>query len=264
MVHFPRLRNYFATRFHHMNRFFRDSAEGKLPRYAFVEPRLMFNHNDMHPPVRIAGKSFHSSVLAGDALIHEVYDAVRRSESPKGNNWQNTLLMITFDEHGGCYDHVPPPVAVPPHPERPVGQMGFRFDRLGVRIPTILISAYVEPGTVISTQLDHGSFIKTLSEKWDLGHLTERDRAARSIAEAFSRETPRPREQWPVTKPAALPDADAAPPNEHHPLNDLQRTALGLTAALAGHSEGLTAEVRTVGHAVRFMRDRISSLKSHS
>src|SRR5262245_22490589 len=127
----------------------------------------------MHPPTHALGHTFHSSVLAGELLIHQVYDAIRRSASRQGNNCQNTLLVITFDEHGGCYDHVAPPVAVPPDPHRPVGQMGFRFDRLGVRVPTILVSAYIEPGTVLNTPLEHTSIIKTLSEKWALGHLTE-------------------------------------------------------------------------------------------
>jgi len=67
----------------------------------------------------------------GDELLH----AIRCSASPTGSNAYNTLFMVTFDEHGGTYDHVPPPAVLPPDPTAPVGQMGFRFDRSGVRVP---------------------------------------------------------------------------------------------------------------------------------
>ena len=153
------------------------------------------------------GHTFHSSVLAGELLIHQVYDAIRRSASRQGNNFANTLLVITFDEHGGCYDHVAPPAAVPPEPHRPVGHMGFRFDRLGVRVPTILVSAYIDAGTVLHTPLEHTAILKTLAEKWDLGHLTERDKAAHDIREAFNRVWPRQPHEWPVTVPRPLHDA---------------------------------------------------------
>lgn len=175
-----------------MAQFLEDAATGKLPSYAFIEPRLFINHNDMHPPVTVLGKTQPSSALAGDILVNQVYDAIRRSSSPTGSNARNTLLVITFDEHGGCYDHVPPPAAVPPDASAPAGQMGFRFDRFGVRVPTILVSAYVEPGSVIGAPLDHGSILKTVETKWGLGHLTERDRAAQDIGVALTRTSPRP------------------------------------------------------------------------
>jgi phospholipase C len=78
-----------------MHRLFTDVATGHLPSYAFVEPRILYNHNDMHPPTHALGHTFHSSVLAGELLIHQVYDAIRRSASRQGNNCQNTLLVIT-------------------------------------------------------------------------------------------------------------------------------------------------------------------------
>jgi len=95
--------------------FFRDCEAGKLPKYSFVEPHFInfleeaMWHDDMHP------SSFDSviysdggpgSVLLGDRIVWKVYQAIRNSQSSSGNNWQNTLLIITFDEHGGCYDHV--------------------------------------------------------------------------------------------------------------------------------------------------------------
>ena len=145
LIHYPRLRHYRRSNFFPMEQFYDDVSNGTLPRYAFIEPRLFLNHNDQHPPFTLLGRTPHSSVLAGEVLINEVYDAIRRSNSARGNHHRNTLLVITYDEHGGCYDHVPPPAAVPPAILRAPGQMGFRFDRLGVRVPTVLISAYIEP-----------------------------------------------------------------------------------------------------------------------
>ena len=105
-----------------------------------------------------------------------MYDAVRH-----GKRWDRTLLVVTFDEHGGLYDHVAPATNATPPDDPPVpGDHGFLFDRFGTRVPTIFISPYVEEGTVIrsdgDTPFDHTSIIKTLCDRWGLEHLTERDR----------------------------------------------------------------------------------------
>ena len=130
--------------------FYADAEHGKLPEYAFIEPRMVYNHNDFHPPFGsrkesdVNGEeirdSAYSDVRDGDALIHDIYDAIRTSATPDGSNAINTLLLITFDEHGGCYDHVPPPMATPPD-NAGAGEMGFEFDRLGCRVPAIAVSA---------------------------------------------------------------------------------------------------------------------------
>jgi phospholipase C len=252
LIHHARLRHYAQSHFAGIHRFFRDAETGNLPSYAFVEPRILYNHNDMHPPTHALGHTFHSSVLAGELLIHQVYDAIRRSASRQGNNCQNTLLVITFDEHGGCYDHVAPPPAVPPDPHRPVGQMGFRFDRLGVRVPTILVSAYIESGTVLNTPLEHTSILKTLSEKWDLGHLTERDKSATDIREAFNRVMPRRPYEWPVTVPRPLRDDRTT--NLSQRLHAMQQSFVALADAHDGKPELHRHEVNTVGEAVQFLQ----------
>ena len=83
---------------------------------------------------------------------------------------------MAFDEHGGTYDHVPPPRAAPPHPAAPPGQMGFGFDRAGVRIPALAVSAYIDPQTVVTRPYRNTSLIATLRARWDLGPpLTDRD-----------------------------------------------------------------------------------------
>jgi phospholipase C len=254
LIHYPRLQPYFATRFCHMAQFYADVRTGTLPRYSFIEPRFFVAHNDMHPPIRVLGRTVPSSVLGGERLISQVYGAIRLSDSARGNNAQNTLLVITFDEHGGCYDHVPPPAATPPEAPAAAGQMGFRFDRLGVRVPAVLVSAWIEPGTVLSTPLQHTSLLKTLAEKWGLGHLTARDRAARDLREAFTRRTPRAREDWPVPAPRPLPDGGEAAQPGDHPLNALQRDLVRLANAIAGDPEGSLSDLRTVGEALKVMQ----------
>ena len=260
LIHFPRLRRYIETNVRPMADFYADVRSGNLPKYAFVEPRLFWKHNDEHPPSATfqLGKisvGAHSSVLAGEVLISEVYNAIRTAQSARGSNWQNTLFLITYDEHGGCYDHVPPPAAVPPDPGRPAGEMAFRFDRLGVRVPAVVISPYVEPGTVIRTSLDHNSVLRTFSEKWGIPPLTRRDRASPSLAGIFNRSIPRRPPTWPVTKPRPLP----AVTNDRDPLNELQRAALHAVGALVGATDRALAEVGTIRQALQFIRRAVDS-----
>ncbi|MEV8133816.1 alkaline phosphatase family protein [Microbacterium aurantiacum] len=104
-----------------------------------------------------------SDVRAGEKLVADIYDAVRTSATPGGSNAMNTLLLITFDEHGGTYDHVPPPAAIPPVADAEPGEMGFTFDRLGCRVPAIAVSAYTRAGTIVHDEMHHGAVIATLS-----------------------------------------------------------------------------------------------------
>ena len=71
------------------------------------------------------------------------------------SNVYNTLLMINFDEHGGTYDHVPPPAAPPPDPSSPAGQYGFTFNRSGIRVPAIAISPWIPAHTIINHDHRH-------------------------------------------------------------------------------------------------------------
>jgi phospholipase C len=130
-----RLKDRFATHFVTTGQFLQDAASGELPAYSFIEPCLLHGHNDMHPPENALFPGFAldlpSSLLGGEALLAKIYNAVRSSSSPAGSNVYNTLLMICFDEHGGTYDHVPPPAVPSPDPSGPPGQYGFTFDRSG-------------------------------------------------------------------------------------------------------------------------------------
>ncbi|MGE5560146.1 MAG: alkaline phosphatase family protein [Chloroflexota bacterium] len=215
----PSLRGRLFSNFSPMERFYRDAAAGTLPSFAFIEPRMLFDHNDQHPPY---------SVIPGEQLILDVYRAVS-----SGPAWPRTLLIITYDEHGGCYDHVPPPAAVPPSPAAPPGQFGFRFDRLGLRVPTVLVSPYIEPGTVFRADrpLDHTSIIKTVTRRFGLPDLTARDAAAADLGGALT--LSRPRTDRPLIPQPGRVLRTASTADGRAP-SDLQRTVLALTAARFG------------------------------
>ena len=124
-----------AGNFHGFQAFEDDCGGGTLPRYAFIEPSFLVEPNDAHPP---------HDVEAAEQFLARIWNAV--SASPC---WNETLLIITFDEHGGCHDHVFPPTgAIPPDAASSAGDEDFGFDRFGVRVPTILASPYIQAGTV--------------------------------------------------------------------------------------------------------------------
>jgi phospholipase C len=241
--------------FRHMDRFRRDCAKGDLPAYTVVEPRLYFDHNDMHPPSLPWVTLQTSSVLAGEMLLAEVYGALR-----DGPLWERTLFVILFDEHGGCYDHWPPPRgAIPPYPaDSPLrfreedpskDPFGFGFDRFGVRVPAIFVSPSVDRGTVIraagSVPFCHTSVIRTLSERWDLEPLTDRDARAPSFADVLCLEEPRKDRVTVTPRPYDPPtegDLDDVP------LHDLQRGMAALVSEL--HGVSLDGEVRGLGQAL--------------
>jgi phospholipase C len=247
LLHYPTLSKYpfAAPHFKTMKDFHADAAGGNLPDYAFVEPRMFFEDNSYHPlDGAIAAKR-------GEILLNDVYQSIRQSNSPTGSNFQNTLLMVTFDEGGTCYDHVPPPAATPPFPNKP-GQFNFGFDRLGQRIVTILVSAYMD-SAVISSQHDSTSMLATLEQKFKLPPLTGRDAAAKSFADVFNRTTPRPRSEWPRLRVRQL-SAEEEKSNATLPLNELQIALAGMVYHLKTGLEGLPPEVKDVGTAMAYIR----------
>jgi phospholipase C len=201
LLHARRLAPCYPTHFLGLEEFYTDAREGTLPDYAFLEPNMFHPHTDMHPH---AGARWASAlglrppdtIGAGEELLLRVYDAIRTSAREEGSNGRNTLLLVTFDAHGGSFDHVPPPAA--PAPEESPGELGFRFDRLGVRVPTILVSAWTDARAVVTEPFQATSMIRTLRDWWDFGPpLTRRDAAAPSFLPALARRDPRPPEEWP-------------------------------------------------------------------
>ena len=183
MIHTPRLSKQFATRFSTHDDFFADAERGRLAAYSFIEPNLLHAHNDYHPAYNALMPGLAadppSSILGGEELLARVYSAIRGSSTAGGSNFANTLFLVSFDEHGGTFDHVPPPRVPPPDPAAGAGQMGFRFDRSGVRIPTLAVSAYLDPRTVVTGEYRNTSVIRTLRERFSLGPPPDRPRRRR-------------------------------------------------------------------------------------
>lgn len=253
MLHAPVLEKYWRTgRFGHMSEFYDDAAKGKLPAYAFIEPRVAYNHNDFHPPFgtfresevdgQMVVDSAVSDVRAGEKLVADIYDAIRTSATPDGSNALNTLLLITFDEHGGTYDHVPPPPATPPVADDDPGEMGFMFDRLGVRVPAIAVSAYTRAGTIIHDEMHHAAVIATLCRLHGLRPLTRRDAEANDLFSVINLDAPRDPATWPAVHPMYVPPNPHEDelgdikngPHKHKPISPPGRGLLGLLLARYG------------------------------
>ena len=145
------------------DRFKKDCDKGILPEYSFVEPNYSDHTGDSGEEVANDQHPDHD-VLAGEFLIAEVYMHIRRN--PK--LWPNTALLVVYDEHGGIYDHVPPPACKPDkfHSSEadPGTNQPFKFDRLGVRVPAILISPWIPKNTVVDRVFDHASIPATVAK----------------------------------------------------------------------------------------------------
>jgi len=196
----------------------------RFPQFVFIEPNYFGQQqNDQHPP---------SDVIHGDLLLARVYNAIRRNESL----WQETLLVVLHDEHGGFYDHVYPSAAIPPdtHTEE------YTFDQFGVRVPALLVSPWFGR-KVLKTEFDHTSVLRYVSDKWQLGPLGARVAAANSFAEAVlssSRtDAPAPFPEPDIPRVAAAIGAPPTPPD----LNDLQRALVGLTDVLENETSDAPA-----------------------
>ena len=191
-----------------------DMQAGQFPNYSFIIPRYVTDHegpaNSQHAP---------DDVRYGDNLIADVYEALRRNESV----WANTVLIVTYDEHGGFYDHVAPPFGVPnpdginaPLDNDPDYVPPFSFDRLGLRVPAIIASPWIEAGSLCTTQLQHTSVLATVKKIFNLPEfLTRRDASATPFDDLFLSS---PRADTPVKLPRAEIDG-YNPSDARHPLN---------------------------------------------
>jgi len=213
IIHYPRLKGRFATNFVPFAEFVKDAAAGNLPDFSLIEPNMMAGHGDFHPAF---GRSFSeavemaldspSSMLSGDAFLERVFNAYRSATSGSGTNVWNTALLIGWDEPGGTYDHVPPGPAVPPDPAGLPGEFGFKFDRSGYRVPAIMVSPWVESGSVYNDEYRHTSLIATLRKSWGLGDaFTQRDASARTFEHIFTLDNPRGPDAWATFKAQPVP-----------------------------------------------------------
>ncbi|KAL1854080.1 hypothetical protein VTK73DRAFT_8810 [Phialemonium thermophilum] len=149
--------------------FFADAAAGTLPQYSFIDVNGTFDSQE-NP----------QNVVNGEALMARVVQAL--GASPQ---WNKTLLIINYDEHGGYYDHVPPPVALAPDFVAPIPPAGFPtydgFQRYGFRVPAVVVSPYAKKDHVVHGVHDHTSVLALLQRKWNLPALTFRDANANDM-----------------------------------------------------------------------------------
>ncbi len=137
-----------------LDEFFDAAQAGTLPQFVVIDPNfgiLGGGGNDDHPS---------HDITLGQIFLGSIYEAL--AQSPQ---WNRCLLIITYDEHGGFYDHVPPPQVDDPRPE---------FQQLGFRVPSVVIGPHVRKGCVVSTQFDHVSPIATATVRWNLPPLAPR------------------------------------------------------------------------------------------
>ena len=230
------------------------AAAGTLPAFTFLEPAWSgTGQNDQHPV---------SDVSAGERLIYAVYQAMRTSPL-----WQKSLLIITYDEHGGCYDHVAPPWTATP-PDSSVGEFGFDFKRFGPRVPTLLISPLIAAGTVFrvpaaGTPLDHTAILKAVETRWGIPALTARDATAPDLWPVITLSTPRTDDPLAGITPPAAP---VSPLPRDIPTH-LQQVHAEMAAALPvrdgqGASHHAVPPLKTSDDYDAYIRERVERWKN--
>ena len=206
---FKYVRNHAAGHVFPISQYYVDAAAGQLPQMSYVDPIFLGPsnvENDEHPP---------SNVQVGQNFSANVVNALMKSP-----NWSSSALFLTYDEHGGFYDHVPPPPAVKPDGIAPMlkpGDAPGAFDRYGFRVPIYVVSPYSRPHYVSHVVNDHTSILKFMETRWGLPPLTQRDAAANDMNDLFDF-THQSFAVPPVLPPAVIDPAHAvecaaAPPN---------------------------------------------------
>lgn len=252
-----------VTKFHDYTLKFKMHAKlGKLPNYVVIEQRYFdieqFPANDDHPS---------HDVALGQRFVKEVYETLRASPQ-----WKEMALLITYDEHGGFYDHVPTPVSGVPNPDGIVGPdpFYFRFDRLGVRVPTLLVSPWIDKGTVIHepngptpySHFEHSSIPATVKKLFNLksNFLTKRDSWAGTFESYFYlRDTPR--DDCPETLPEVKRSLRPSGPREDASLSEFQMELIQLASQLNGdyvlNTYPYIGKTMTVREANRYAEDAV-------
>lgn len=247
----------------------------QLPQFSFIAPTwlTLFNltASDQHPS---------HDVTEGERLMKTVYEALRAS-----SYWNDTLFIITYDEHGGFYDHVPPPMVGVPNPDGINCTTGdiFSFNRLGVRIPTIMVSPWINANTVVSeppaaqkptptSQYDTTSVAATMKKLFGTQKfLTKRDAWAATFEHVWSQRTS-PRTDCPATLPTPPPSVSqrarrlsvqtGRPVDGSGPLSGLQQTMVSIAASLEGtyfRGDGMTE-----AEASLWIREKVNTFLGRS
>jgi phospholipase C len=235
--------------------FVSDVAGDKLATYSFITPAFIgapqHPANSMHAP---------ADVRPAEKLVADVYGALRAHPDV----WKKTLLIILFDEHGGYYDHVPPPATVSPdgiagRTDQPF-LVPFDFKRLGLRVPSILVSPWFKPA-VDSTVYSHSTIAGSVIDALQLpgGFLTERDKAAAKLTAKYLVDDGS--HTWRTNTP------DLTVPVQPQALDMMQRELLDGSVHLDPHPNQRnplrTKDIQDPAQAKQFMRTQISKHLEH-
>jgi phospholipase C len=187
-----------------INQFYTDAKAGTLPAVSFVDPNFSTESEENADDISL-----------GENFVAKVVNALFNSP-----NWKNSVLIYTYDEHGGYYDHVPPPRAVKPDNIRPGADspgIHGQYDRYGFRVPTVVVSPFAKRDYVSHVVHDHTSIMKLIETKWNLPALTYRDANADDMLDSLDLEGP-PAFAEPPTLPNPGKEGTCQPGNPGGPI----------------------------------------------
>jgi len=161
-----------AARLHAYPQFLTDCAAGRLPQFTFIDPNYDTTSEENPQDIQV-----------GEEFVAQVVHALMKAPT-----WSKTALFITYDEHGGYYDHVPPPAAIEPDSIQPIltpYEIPGAYNRYGIRVPQIVVSPWAKPSYVSNIVQDHTSMTAFIEYKWNLPAMTYRDANAHPMTDYF-------------------------------------------------------------------------------
>ena len=259
------------------DKFQSDAASGQLASFSYIEPEWATYPSSNAPPSTTQANNQHnfqvendqhpvSNLAVGEKLIYDVYTALRSNDAV----WEKSLLIITYDEHGGNYDHVPPETGATP-PDHNT-QAGFDFARFGVRVPAVIVSPLIPAETRFrapagSPPYDHTSIIATLRARFNLGPLGKRDAIAPHLGPVLTVSTPRrddplngatpPTAADPILQAGSAPIGEA--PSSFLEAKAVAAAKLPVPSEPIENPEQRVAALSTAAQQYAFIQDRLQA-----
>ena len=253
-----------------------DVADGQLAAFSYIEPEWATYPRRGAPQSTIQADNEHnfhiendqhpvSNLAVGEKLAYDIYAALRSNQAV----WEKSLLIITYDEHGGNYDHVPPETGATP-PDDIIGASGFAFTRFGVRVPAVIVSPLIPAGTVFrapadSPPYDHTSIIATLRTRFNFGALGRRDAIAPHLGPVLTLSEPRrdnplegitaPTAADPVLQAGSAPIGEA--PSAFLEAKAIAAAKLPVPSEPIDNPEQTVAALSTAAKQYAFIQDRL-------
>jgi phospholipase C len=257
-------------------KFTSDVAAGHLAAFSYIEPEWATYPRRGAPPGTTQANNEHnfhvendqhpvSNLAVGEKLIYDTYSALRSNQAV----WEKSLLIITYDEHGGNYDHVPPATGATP-PDNIIGPSGFDFTRFGVRVPAVIVSPLIPAGTIFrapagSPPYDHTSIIATLRARFHLGALGKRDAIAPHLGPVLTLSKPRrdnplhgvtpPKAADPVLQAGSAPIGEA--PSQFLAAKAIAAAKLPVPSEPIENPDQTVAALPTAAKQYAFIQDRL-------